>query len=145
MSAKPPKPPIQTARLIPIKGVPADVEVLYPNWHHNPGTDPKRLSEPYPYTVGKTKTTPPHMGIRSDFIWGWVIHPHLRMESDSKCRKHAFRMLTARYGSRYCWLFRPRDWGGPGANAITPIRIWTGRKWTWFWAIPNTVPSSRLP
>jgi hypothetical protein len=125
------------ARLVRIHGVPDGVEALYPNWHHNDGENSKRLDQPSAYRNSEGKV-PSGMGVQSDFIWAWVLHPDLRQECTRAARTRAEKAIRARFGDavKKCY-FRPPGWGFSKTNNVSPVRIWTGRKWTWFWVIPN--------
>jgi len=119
--------------------VPDDVEVLYPLWHHNSGLDSKRLGMPSAYVNGSGKV-PRGMGITSDWLWGWVIHPDLRLECTRAKRSAAEKKLREKYGTDFRHCYRPRDWNHRNAS---PVRIWTGRKWQWFWCLPNNSGQTR--
>ena len=117
-------------KLIPIKGVPDDVEVLYPSWHHNGGTDDKRLGMPSAYFEGDGRQ---RMGIKSDWIWHWVIHPMLRLECTDKRRTKTEVMLRDKYGDKFRHGYRPAKFDHK--KHVSPIRIFGGRKWKWYWLI----------
>lgn len=95
--------------------IPAEIEVLYPHWRYG-GTRP-----------GKYK---PWKGCRlnDDRIWGWVPHPDLRRGLDTKACQRAMK----RYRKR---CYRPP--GNKWRNDCVPVRIWTGRRYRWFWTVTN--------
>jgi hypothetical protein len=119
-------------RLVRLRGVPDGVEALYPNWHHNDGKNVKRLDMPSAYTNCSGKV-PKGMGVQSDYIWGWVLHPDLRQECTRAARSKAEKAVRARWGDSGRHYFRPPGW----IKDAWPVRIWTGRKWAWFWCLPN--------
>lgn len=92
--------------------IPPEIEVLYPWWRY--GGD-----EPGIYDRWK--------GCRKndDHIWGWVPHPDLRRCSTSKACQRA----VERFGVR---LFRPPP-SMDFHRDVAPVRMWTGRRYRWFW------------
>jgi len=144
-------------RLIPIKGVPDDVEVLYPMWHHGVTKD-RRRDMPAPY-INDTGKTPDGMGIKSDFLWAWVFDPRLRLNCLDRRRVKADGDIESRYGKDAPRYFRSPRWGrgGPdawpvrifGAVSVRPRKGWypmtgaRGKKWRWYWLITDTCPAAR--
>lgn len=94
--------------------IPPEIEVLYPFWRY--GT-----TRPGKYKPWKK------CRLKDDCVWGWVPHPDLRRSCCSKSCQKAIK----RFGTR---CFRPplRRW----TRDCIPVRIWTGRRYRWFWVTP---------
>lgn len=92
--------------------IPPEIEVLYPFWRNG-------VTEPGIYEHGKG------CRLKDDVIWGWVPHPDLRKGMHTKAWQRARRRFLST-------LFRPK-----GRLAfrrdVAPIRLWTGRRYRWFW------------
>ena len=95
--------------LIPFrKQPPQNVEVLYVKWHT--GRDQVPAKHLY--------NTP---GMR-DVVWSWI--PDKRMRGSTLTK--ACRAAHKKWGDEH--YYRP-----PRGGKATPVRIFGGRKWKWFW------------
>ncbi len=96
-------------KLIPFRKQPAqEVEVLYVMWHTGPGQMPAKHRHNTP-------------GSR-DVIYAWVPDHRMRYGLLSKtCQSAHTEWGKGQY-------YRP-----PRGGNATPVRIFGGRKWTWYW------------
>lgn len=97
------------AHLIPFrKQPPPEVETLYVMWH----TGDDQMPAKHHYNTPGMK----------DSVWAWVPDKRMRKETLTKACQAAHK----KWGSgRY---YRP-----PRCGNATPVRIFGGKKWKWYW------------
>lgn len=106
------------AKLIPFRRQPPqEVEVLYVQWHTSPGQMP-----------AKHLYNTPGM---ADHVWAWVPDKRMRKSRATK----ACHAAHERWGVNS--YYRP-----PRGGKSTPVRIFGGKKWTWYWLYRETPPKS---
>lgn len=97
------------AHLIPFrKQPPQDVEVLYVMWHTGSGQMPAK----HLYNTPSMR----------DHVWAWVPDKRMRRGLETKACRAAHKQWG--HGQYY----RP-----PRGGNATPIRIFGGKKWKWYW------------
>lgn len=96
------------AHLIPFRKQPVqEMEVLYIMWHTSPGQMPAKHR---------------YMSDSKDAVWAWV--PDRRMRRGlvtQSCQAAHKKWGEGRY-------YRP-----PRGKIATPVRIFGGKKWKWYW------------
>ena len=103
------------AKLIPFrKQPPQEAEVLYVHWHTGSGQMPAK----HHYNMPGTR----------DSIWAWVPDRRMRRGSMTK----SCRAANAQWG--YGQYYNP-----PRGGVATPVRIFGGKKWKWFWLYKKEV------
>jgi len=83
---------------------PQEVEVLYVMWHASSGQMPAK-----------------HL-YHKDSIWAWIPDRRMRQGPMTKARQ----AVRKKWG--YDHYYRP-----PRGKEATPIRIFGGKKWKWYW------------
>lgn len=100
------------AKLIPFrKQPPQDVEVLYIMWH----TGSDQMPAKHRYNC---------LGIK-DVVWAWIPDRRMRRGFATKACQAAYRKWAGHY-------YRP-----PRNGDATPVRIFGGKKWKWYWLYKN--------